>query len=139
MLTGELAAVCSPAYLRKLPRKPVPADLVRQRLFCEFDPAHWQRWFEAARVTHAHDLDVVRIDGSHALRRTVIDGHGFALFFRGLLEEDLLSGQLVQPFDVRIDPGSAYYFVRPRGKPVGRNLAAFSKWLMDEVAENPFA
>jgi hypothetical protein len=29
--------------------------------------------------------------------------------------------------------------VRPRGKPVGRNLAAFAKWLMDEVAENPFA
>jgi DNA-binding transcriptional LysR family regulator len=139
VLTGELAAVCSPAYLRKLRRKPVPADLVSQRLFCEFDPAHWQRWFEAARVTLAHKLDVVRVDDSHALRRTVIDGHGFALFFRGLLEEDLLSGQLVQPFDVRIDPGSAYYFVRPRGKPVGPNLAAFSKWLMDEMAENPFA
>jgi hypothetical protein len=29
--------------------------------------------------------------------------------------------------------------VRPRGKPVGSNLAAFSKWLMDEVAENPLA
>jgi hypothetical protein len=27
----------------------------------------------------------------------------------------------------------------PRGKPVGPNLAAFSKWLMDEMAENPFA
>jgi DNA-binding transcriptional LysR family regulator len=139
VLTGELVAVCSPAYLRKFKRKPLPADLARQRLFCEFDPAHWHRWFEAARVTHAHKLDVVRIDDSHALRRTVIDGHGISLFFRGLLEEDLRSGLLVQPFDVGIDPGSAYYFVRPRGKPVGRNLAAFAKWLMDEVAENPFA
>jgi DNA-binding transcriptional LysR family regulator len=144
VLTGDLVAVCSPAYLRKLPRKATPAHLLDRRLFCEFDPLHWQRWFSAAgvdhaRVDHAGKLDVVRIDDSHALRRTVLDGNGFALFFRGLLQEDLRSGQLIQPFGVSVDPGSAYYLVRPRGKPIGPNLAAFSKWLKDEAAAAPFA
>lgn len=139
VLTGELVAVCSPAYLRKLPRKAAPASLITCRLFCEFDPLHWRRWFAAAGVPAANKLNIVRIDDSHALRRTVLDGNGFALFFRGLLQEDLHGGQLVQPFDVGVDPGSAYYFVRPRGKPIGPNLAAFSKWLMDEAAATPFA
>jgi len=66
-------------------------------------------------------------------------GHGVALFFRGLVQEDLAAGQLVQSFDVNADPGRAYHFVRPKGKPVGPKLAAFQRWLMDEVRRAPFA
>lgn len=155
VMTGELTAVCSPAFLRKLPRKPKPSDLLRHRLFYEFDPGHWRRWFAAAGVAPGSapgtapgtapgaelgaKLDTVRIDDSHALRRTAIDGHGIALFFQGLVQEDLRSGQLVRPFAVSIDPGSAYYLLRPRGRPVGRNLAAFTRWLMDEVKRDPMA
>jgi len=73
------------------------------------------------------------------MRCGALDGHGFALFVRGLLQEDLRSGQLLQPFELGIDPGSAYWFVRPRGRPVGRQLAAFSKWLLHEVASEPLA
>jgi DNA-binding transcriptional LysR family regulator len=138
VLTGELVAVCSPAVARKTGRKLAPAGLLGERLFCEFDVQHWQRWFEAAGVALKRKLDVVRIDDSHALRQTAIDGHGHALFFRGLVQEDLRSGLLVQPFDACIDPGSAYYLVRPRRKPVGPHLAAFSVWLLDEVSDRPF-
>ena len=143
VLRGELTAVCSPAFLRKLPRKPKPADLLRHRLFYEFEAGHWQRWFAAAGVAPGDapsaKLDAVRIDDSHALRRTAMDGHGAALFFRGLVQEDLRSGLLVQPFDAAIDPGSAYYLVRPRGRPVGKNLAAFTRWLLDEVKRDSMA
>ena len=85
------------------------------------------------------ELDVVLIDDSHALRRAAVDGHGVALFFQGLLQDDLRSGQLAQVLDVSVEPGAAYYFVRPKGRPVGAKLAAFQRCLMDEVRRSPFA
>jgi len=139
VLTGELVAVCSPA----LPSLDAIAKdigtLTRQRLMCEFDRRHWDLWFRHAGHVVTRKLDVVVFDDSHALRRAALEGHGVALFFRGLVQEDLASGQLVQILDVSVDPGSAYYFVRPKGKPVGPKLAAFQRWLMDEVRRAPFA
>jgi len=139
VLTGELIAVCSPALARRIGPDADPAAVARQRLMCEFDRQHWDLWLRTAGLAAPRKLDVVVMDDSHALRRAALDGHGVALFFRGLLEEDLRSGQLVRLRDVAIDPDAAYYFVVPRGKPTGAKLAAFQRWLMDEVRKAPFA
>lgn len=139
VLGGELTVVCSPQTLRGLPRNATPASLLECRLLHEFDAEHWQRWFANAGVAVKRKLKTVQIDDSHALRRSVLDGHGVALFFRGLIREDLNRGLLRAPFDVTVDPGSAYYLLTPKGKPVGRRLQLFSAWLMSEVANDPFA
>ena len=139
VLTGEFVAVCTPALARAIaPHKGLGA-LTRQRLMYEFDKRHWEAWFENAGYTVSRKLDLVLIDDSHSLRRAAVDGHGVALFFRGLLQDDLRSGQLVQLLDVTVDPGAAYYFIRPKGKPIGAKLAAFQRWLLDEVRRAPFA
>src|SRR5262245_54754310 len=117
VLTGALVAVCNPVLARELaPRKKGLDLLARPRPVCEFDKRHWGEWFRNAGDTTQRKLDVVQIDDSHALRRAAVEGHGVALFFRGLLEDDLDSGQLVQVLDVSVDPAAAYYFVRPKGK-----------------------
>ncbi|MDM0116368.1 LysR substrate-binding domain-containing protein [Variovorax sp. J22R133] len=140
VLPGELVAVCSPALAHALARGSALEALARQRLMCEFDRQHWDAWFRnAGHAVVSRKLDVIVIDDSHALRRAALDGHGVALFFRGLLQEDLASGQLVQMLAVKVDPGAAYYFVRPKGKPVGAKLAAFQRWLLEEVRRSPFA
>jgi DNA-binding transcriptional LysR family regulator len=137
LLTGQLTPVCSPAYRERL--GPRPADLLGHPLLCEFDPAHWRRWFQAAGVDGADRAEAVRIDDSHALRRAVLEGHGVALFFRGLIQEDLRTGQLAQPFELYVDPGSAYYLTRPRDTPMSAKLQAFTKWILEEVSMNPYA
>jgi DNA-binding transcriptional LysR family regulator len=139
VLGGELTVVCSPQTLRGLPRKPTPASLLDCRLLYEFDAAHWQQWFANAGVAVKRKLKTVQIDDSHALRRSVLDGHGVALFFQGLIKEDLEHGLLCAPFDVRVDPGSAYYLLTPKGKPVGRKVEVFRDWLLAELAVNPYA
>jgi len=108
VLTGALVAVCAPALERQLALGKGLAGLARQRLFCEFDKQHWPMWFRNAGDTSTRKLDVVVIDDSHALRRAAVDGHGVALFFHGLLQEDLRSGQLMQVLDVSVDPGAAW-------------------------------
>lgn len=140
VVPGTLTPVCSPAYLATLRRKPAARDLRGCRLFYEFDAAHWLGWFAAAGVdVDADALDATRIDDSHALRRTALDGHGFALFFTALVREDLDAGLLVAPFARTVDPGSAYYLARPLNRAPSAALQAFTQWIQAEVATAPFA
>ena len=138
LMTSRLTPICTPGYLARHGGAVRPEDLPRHPLFCEFDQAHWHQWFAAAGVESAGPLDAVRIDDSHALRRVVLDGHGFGLFFVELIQEDVRTGKLVQPFDLCIDPGSAYYLNRPRNTPMGAKLQAFHQWILEEAAGNPF-
>ncbi|MBA2675914.1 LysR substrate-binding domain-containing protein [Ramlibacter sp.] len=137
LLAGTLTPVCSADYRARLAARPRPAALLKHRLFYEFDAAHWRAWFAAAGVNGA--FTAVQIDDSHALRRAVLDGHGVGLFFEGLVQEDLRTGQLVQPFKTAVDPGAGYYLVRPRGRPVSSRLGEFMQWILDEARQEPFA
>jgi DNA-binding transcriptional LysR family regulator len=138
LMTSRLTPICTPGYLERLGRKLVPRDLLGHTLFYEFDRAHWQQWFAAAGVPDPGPFASVRIDDTHALRRVVLDGHGFGLFFVELIQEDVRSGRLVQPFDLWIDLGCAYYLNRPRATPMSAKLQTFSTWIMEEVARNPY-
>ncbi|MFF5261239.1 LysR substrate-binding domain-containing protein [Actinomadura viridis] len=138
VLDGRFTAVCSAEYVRHLPPDPSPQDLLKCKLMYEFDENHWHQWFEAAGVPGPHDLNSVQVDDSHSLRRMTVDGQGVALFFVGLIHEDLRLRHLVRLFDIAIDPGNAYYFTRPAGKPMSRKLKLFAQWLMQEIETNPY-
>jgi LysR family glycine cleavage system transcriptional activator len=141
LMTSRLTPICTPGYLARHggALDPLaPRDLLQHPLFFEFDPAHWRQWFAAAGVDGPLDFSGVRIDDSHALRKVVLDGHGFGLFFVELIQEDLRLGKLAQPFDRWIDPGCAYYLNRPRQVPAGPRLQTFTQWILAEVARNPF-
>jgi DNA-binding transcriptional LysR family regulator len=135
VLRGDLTPVCSPEVRRRLPRKLMPADLLGERLLCEFDALHWEMWFNNAGVVRHRKLKCVQIDDSHALRRSAIDGHGVALFFRGLINEDIESGALQAPFKLDVDPGSAYYLLTPKARRRSRKLEQFSSWLLSQMSE----
>ena len=139
VLSGQLTPVCAPGYLARLPGALAPGVLASHPLFYEFDEDHWRRWFQEQGVALAGPLNARRIDDSHALRRAVLDGHGFGLFFQGLIREDLASGQLAQPFAACVDPGCAYYLTRPKGVPMGPKLQAFTRWILAEAASQPYA
>jgi DNA-binding transcriptional LysR family regulator len=139
VLGGELTPVCSPACLAAMKRPLKPSDLAGHTLFCEFDEQHWHDWLALAGVPKRQKLKIVRIDDSHALRRTALDGHGFALFFSCLIEEDLRSGQLLRPFKPALDTGNAYYLTQPADVAPSPQLAAFTEWLLEEVAARPRA
>jgi LysR family glycine cleavage system transcriptional activator len=139
LMTSRLTPICTPEYRDRHGGGLVPADLLGHPLFYEFDQGHWRQWFAAAGVETPGPLEGVRIDDTHALRRVVLDGHGFGLFFVELIQEDVRAGRLVQPFDLCIDPGCAYYLNRPRNTPMGAKLQTFSRWIIAEVAANPFA
>jgi len=139
VLDGNLTPVASPRYLRQLPRPIRPADLLRAKLLYEFKVEDWYQWLAAAGQPGRPPINADQIDDSHTLRRLALDGQGIALFFAGLIQEDLHTRQLARPFDLAVDTGDAYYLTWPQTRPMRPKLAAFSRWLRDEIRVQPYA
>jgi DNA-binding transcriptional LysR family regulator len=137
ILHGRLTMVCRPDFLDRLSADPQPSDLLRHRLYYEFDVNHLHDWFAAAGEPTGDFRNADKVDDSHTLRELVVTGNGAGLFFSGLIHEDVRSGLLVAPFEVEVDPGSAYYLLRPRGRGLSPRLEAFIEWLQQETLMDP--
>ena len=139
VLDGALTPVLSPALLARSGPLTEPRHLLELTLFYEFDLRDWQLWFELAGVTATAPLCSIRLNDSHALRRAALDGHGVALFFRGLLEEDLQSGRLIQPVDFTVHTGFDYYLNYADDQDLPAKSKAFRRWIFGEVKTRPYA
>jgi len=139
VLKVQLTPICTPEYRYRLGETLLPRDLLGHTLFYEVDRDHWRQWFSAAGVEPADSFEAVKMDDPNTLRQVVLDGHGFGLFYAELIHEDVRTGKLVQPFDLGIDPGCAYYLNRPRDTPISAKLHTFTQWIQEEVAKCPFA
>ena len=94
----------------------------------------WQRWLDSAGV--ADRVDATR--GPHfSTNMLSLDAAsqklGVALALVPLVDADLKSGRLCEPFDVRWKPRSAYYLVCPEVIAERPAVAAFRRWLLDQV------
>ena len=58
---------------------------------------------------------------------------GVALALHPLIDADIASGRLCEPFDVVVTPGSAYYLVYPEVIAERAPVAAFRKWLLQQA------
>ena len=132
VLDGALVPVASPAFVASLNGVPTPSNLVHQPLFYEFDLQHWRLWFETQGVTAPAVLMAQRLSDSHALRRAAIDGHGIALFFASLIEEDVLAGRLVRLFEGTVHVGYDYYLNYSRDAELPRKAKAFRRFILAE-------
>lgn len=130
---GSLTPLCSPEFLNRCGKDFEPADLARQPLFCEFHQDDWVNWFQAAGVVLPDPPPATRIDDSHALRKVALEGHGVALFFRSLAEDDLAIGRLVQPFDLAVDTGCHYFLNYPSDRDLSAGGKRFQRWLRSEL------
>ena len=131
VMDGGLVAVCAPDYpaLAQLRR---PADLLDHPLFYEFSLSDWKQWMAAAGVTGT--VSAIRIDDSHALRQTVLEGHGIALICGKLVEEDLAHGRLRLLFDHLTVSGDHYFLNYPANHELSGAAKQFRRWLLQQLA-----
>ena len=136
----SMTAVASPELVKGKPPLRTPADLALHTLL--HDDAMelvaggnaWMRWLQNAGVAE-------RVDASHGPRfssnilalEAASQKLGVALALRPLVNADLESGRLCAPFDVEMKPQSAYYLVCPEVVADRPAVAAFRKWLLEQV------
>ena len=79
------------------------------------------------------------LNDAHALRRVALDGHGAALFFQGLIEDDLRRGRFVQPFASSVSTGYDYYLNYAADTELPAKAKAFRRWIFEQIEERPYA
>ena len=141
LFSVQMALVASPELVAGDPPLREPADLARHVLLHDdaLDlVAHgnaWQKWLEAAGVAD-------RVDGNRGPRfstnmlsiEAASQKLGVALALRPLVDADLASSRLVEPFDVEVTPGSAYFLVCAEVIADRPAVAAFRAWLLEKAA-----
>lgn len=135
-----MTVVASPEVVRGSAPLQAPADLARHTLLHDdaMDTVAagnaWQKWLQAAGVA-----DVV--DGTHGPQfssnilslEAASQKLGVALALRPLVDADIESGRLCAPFPIELRPRTAYYLVCPEVIADRPAVAAFRRWLLEQV------
>ena len=94
----------------------------------------WRKWLGAAGVAERVDADRGPHFSSNILSLEAASQKlGVALALRPLVNADIASGRLAAPFDIELNPGSAYYLVCPEVIADRPAVAAFRKWLLEQA------
>lgn len=143
LLTESLVPVCNPHFLETRGPFRQPRDLLRVpliqsdfRAYGEVWPT-WQMWFDLAGLPETEPKPALRFNQSVLSIQAALDGQGVALADASLVEFDLASGRLVQPFDLAIPSPAkfAYWVVLPLRRPDRPIVEAFRTWLLEEAQD----
>lgn len=128
----KLAVVCSPAYLAEHPIKG-PKDLYHCNLLHVDDSRMWEEWlFNNDVKTNATQAQMM-LEDRHFQLSSTINGLGVSLFASWLVQEELKSGILVNPFGRNFETTFAYHLIVPKGEKQSKPAKQFSDWLLQEV------
>ena len=138
----SVTPMCSPRLLAGPDTLQSPDDLRHHVLLHDdsmaFEPAtpNWNTWLDAVgakRVDASRGPHFSQPD--HALQ-AAIDGAGVVLGWRYLAADDLVAGRLVQPIDLIVPLGSAFYLVYPKAYTDRQKVMVFRDWLIEETGQN---
>ena len=138
----SVTPMCSPRLLEGPDTLQSPDDLRHHVLLHDdsmaFEPAtpNWNTWLDAVgakRVDASRGPHFSQPD--HALQ-AAIDGAGVVLGWRYLAADDLAAGRLVQPIDLIVPLGSAFYLVYPKAYTDRQKVMVFRDWLIEETGQN---
>jgi LysR family glycine cleavage system transcriptional activator len=138
----RMVLVASPELIDGEPPLREPADLARHVLLHDDAMelvAHgnaWRKWLEAAGVAD-------RVDGSRGPHfssnilslEAASQKLGVALALRPLIDADVASGRLRRPFEIEVNPRSAYYLVCPEVIADRPAVQAFRNWLLKQASQ----
>ncbi len=130
----DVMPVCSPALLQGAKPLRRPQDLGHQTLLHSAPrPGDWHRWLELVDCPAVDPDTGVTFDSLNLSIQAAIEGLGVAIAVRALIEGDLATGRLHQPFEPIRRSDSPFHLVYPPYRARAPQLRAFIDWLREEV------
>lgn len=130
--------VCSPSYAAQHQLIGRPDRLAECLLLHDSssgdDYAEWRYWCESVGLAHQELSYSYCFNRTELAIATALNGQGIALGKYRLLAEELRSGQLVAPFDLRIPAQQSYYAVCHPDYVEQPSVRALLEWLEQQAA-----
>ncbi|AOF93053.1 LysR substrate-binding domain-containing protein [Sinorhizobium sp. RAC02] len=132
LLRDEAFPVCGPKYAEALacPQDLKGHDLLHVPGYAE----DWDTWLTHAGVKGIDTSSGSFFDQSIMAIRAAVEGKGVLLGRAALIERELSSGLLVEPFGVRLPAAGSYWFLTSGPKENLPKVAAFRDWLSEMTA-----
>ena len=136
LIDVELTPMLSPSLAESIGGVKRPEDLLKLPILGGIDP-WWTSWFEQA------GLDAVEFSGwpsqtfgPQVLEATAaIAGQGVAMLTPAFFREPLRRGELVQPFDLCSNDGTAFWLTYSHAFRNTPKIKTFRTWLMRELED----
>jgi len=130
----ELIVACSP-HLLTSGRLRSPKDLLDASLLqARARPQDWHGWFTAAGIQNFKAAKGPVFETRALAIQAAIARMGFLIIYPRFIEAELAAGQLVVPHPLRVALDEAYWLVWRPGRESLRPVAAFRRWLAEELA-----
>lgn len=126
----RMVVVCSPDFMKRHPIAS-PADVATCPLLHVDDQCMWAEWFEAAGLDLSVNRRQTTLEDRHFQLASTVNGLGVSLFAESMVQSELRSGILVNPFGQSFPTMFAYHLVTPKAGEASLASQAFSKWLLD--------
>jgi LysR family glycine cleavage system transcriptional activator len=136
LVGDEVVPVCSAVYLASQPPLNAPEDLRRHVLLQQTRrPNWWRDWLDAKLVQDVNAWAGPRFEHFYMIMQAAVAGLGVALLPRLLVNDDVLLGRLLIPFDEPFTTADAYCLVYPAAKRNDPKLEMLRRWLLREADE----
>lgn len=129
LIEAPLSPICAPDLARDLKE---PTDLKSISLLRSYRHDEWSRWFQAAGVEPPAPRGWV-FDSSIAMAGAAAQGVGVALVPVAMFQEELSSGQLVQPFPQSVSLGR-YWLTWLKSRKETGAMRQFRDWIAGSAA-----
>ncbi|WP_341676798.1 LysR substrate-binding domain-containing protein [Niveibacterium sp. SC-1] len=136
LASTPLVPVCSPTWQARLstPAALADATLLHERAAPRAGSMPgWREWFEAAGLNGYDKARSLVLGDAQMTLQAALDGQGIALAPRLLVEPELATGRLIQPFPEVPGPQVSYYLAYADHKLLSEDFALLHGWLEAEM------
>ena len=136
----EFFPVCAPSLLRRKGGLSSPSDLARHTIIRTASPFtlrdDWPVWQEKAGIPDLKFAAEMTCDMLYVLYQAAAEGYGVAMGRTAVVQTDLASGRLVEPFSLRLRSALGYHLViAPERKKLSK-VQRFCEWALEILATN---
>ena len=133
LIEMPMIVVCSPSLLEGNSAIRQPRDMLGHTLL--HDQAgtdRWPEWLRRAGLDPAHSTDGPVIVDPNVRVQSAVDGHGLVLASSPLIQAEIDAGDLVEPFDIRLQD-LGYYLVYRQHSEQHLAFRLFRQWLRTQI------
>ncbi len=134
LIPEELIPVCSPKLIEQVGHPDSPEGLLKLPLLHVKPKAtDWQEWFEAVGIPQKILKMGAGFQNSPLMLDAVEAGLGYGIVSRHLIEQELVTGRIVIPFDISITGSNGYFLVYPESRENDYKIKLFRDWVLEQI------